>query len=169
MTPNYRTSFLVGAVTGLVVAMATLLFVASLGGISDLNPSIETQAVDPVFSIPASALWMMTAISGFAGGAILSAVTFGIARVIAPATRPLHPSLVILTGATIGATVAIATMLLGAGILGTIADGIATIPVAQMVILTAVIGTVGGAVVVWLSYVLARPPVYKTDPELLAT
>ena len=168
MKPSYSTSFLVGAVAGLVVAISILLFVGSLGGVSFLNPSIETGSVDPVFSIPASALWMLTLIAGFAGGAVVSGVTFGIARVIDPDATPVSSVIVILTGATVGATVAIVVMLLGAGILGTVADGVATVTVVQMVIFTAVIGLSGGATVAWLSYVLARPPVYETDPDLLA-
>jgi hypothetical protein len=168
MKPSYSTSFLVGAVAGLVVAVSILLFVGSLGGVSFLNPSIETGSVDPVFSIPASALWIMTLIAGFAGGAVVSGVTFGIARVIDPDATPVSSVIVILTGATVGATVAIVVMLLGAGILGTVADGVATVTVVQMVIFTAVIGLSGGATVAWLSYVLARPPVYETDPDLLA-
>jgi hypothetical protein len=168
MKPSYSTSVLVGAVAGLVVAIATLLFVGSLGGVSYLNPSIETGSVDPVFSIPASALWMMTLIAGFGGGAILSAITFGIARVIDPEATPVSSAIVVLVGATVGATVAISVMLLGAGILGTVAEGIATVTVVQMVIFTAVIGLTGGATVTWLSYILARPPVHETDPDLLA-
>jgi hypothetical protein len=167
MKPSYSTSFLVGAVGGLVVAVATLLFVASLGGISYLNPSIETGSVDPVFSVPASSLWMMTLVAGFGGGAVISAITFGVARVIDPAAKPLASPIVILVGATVGATIAIAVMLLGAGILGTVADGMATVTVVEMVVLAAIIGLSGGAFVAWFSYVLARPPVYEADPDLL--
>jgi hypothetical protein len=160
-------SFLIGAVTGLVVSIAILLFVGSLGGISYLNPSIDTGSVDPVFSVPASALWMMTTLAGFAGGAVLSAITFGVARVLDPDSTPVSSVVVVLTGATVGATVAIAVMLLGAGILGTVADGFATVTVAQMIIFTATIGLSAGATVVWISYVLARPPRYEKDPDLL--
>jgi hypothetical protein len=168
MKPSYSTSAMVGAVTGLVVAIAILLFVASLGAVSYLNPSFDTGSVDPVFSIPASALWSMTAISGLGGGAVLAAATYGIARVLDPDARPVPSVVVIVVGAIIGATVAITVMLLGAGVLGTVAEGVATITVVQMVVFTAVIGLTGGASVVWLSYILARPPVYETDPELLA-
>ncbi|MEN8238691.1 MAG: hypothetical protein ABFR53_05765 [Actinomycetota bacterium] len=168
MKPSYSTSFVVGAVVGLVVAIAILLFVGSLGGVSYLNPSIETGSVDPVFSIPASALWMMTLIAGFGGGAVLSAITFGIARVIDPDATPVPSVIVILVGAVVGATVAISVMLLGAGVLGTVADGIATVTVVEMVVFTAVIGLAGGATVTWLSYLLARPVAHETDPELLA-
>jgi hypothetical protein len=168
MKPSYSTSFLVGAVAGLVVAIAILLFVASLGGVSYLNPSFDTGSADPVFSIPASTLWMMTLIAGFGGGAVLSAVTFGVARVIDPDATPISSVIVVLVGATVGATVAFAVMLLGAGILGTVADGVATVTVVQMVVFTAVIGLAGGATVTWLAYLLARPPAYDTDPDLLA-
>lgn len=168
MKPSYNTSFVLGAVSGLVVSIAILLFVASLGGVSYLNPSIDTGSVDPVFSTPASALWSMTLLAGFAGGALLSAVTFGVARVIDPEATPLSYVIVVLVGATVGAVVAISVMLLGAGILGTVADGIVTVTVVQMVVFTAVIGIAGGATVTWLSYILARPPVYESDPDLLA-
>ena len=168
MKPSYSTSIVIGAVTGLVIATAILLFVASLGGVSHLNPSIETGSVDPVFSIPASALWMMTLVAGFCGGAVLSAITFGIARVLDPDATPVSSVIVVLVGATVGATVAITVMLLGAGIFGTVADGIATVTVVQMVVFAAIIGIAGGATVTWLSYILARPPVYETDPDLLA-
>jgi len=169
MKPSYGTSVVVGAVTGLVIAIAILLFVASLGGISYLNPSFETGSVDPVFSIPASALWTMTVIAGLGGGVVLSAITYGIARVLDPDATPVPAAIVILVGAIVGATVAISVMLLGAGILGTVSEGFATVTVVQMVIFTAVIGLAGGATVTWLSYVLARPPAHETDPELLAT
>lgn len=168
MKPSYNTSFVLGAVTGLVVAIAILLFVASLGGVAFLNPSIDTGSVDPVFSIPASSLWSMTLLAGFAGGALLSAVTFGVARVIDPEATPLSYVFVVVVGATVGAVVAISVMLLGAGVLGTVADGVATVTVVQMVVFTAVIGIAGGATVTWLSYILARPPVYESDPDLLA-
>lgn len=168
MKPSYNTSILIGAFTGLVVAIAILLFVASLGGVSYLNPSIETGSVDPVFSIPASALWSMTMLAGFAGGALLSGITFGVARVIDPEASPVSSVIVVLVGATVGSVVAISVMLLGAGILGTVVDGIATITVVQMVVFTAVIGIAGGATITWLSYILARPPVHETDPDLLA-
>jgi hypothetical protein len=168
MKPSYSASFLIGAVAGLVISMAILLFIAAVGGISHLNPSFDTGSVDPVFSIPASALWMMTLVAGFAGGAILAAITFGVARVIDPDASAQSSVIVILVGATVGATAAIAVMLLGAGILGTVADGIATVTVVQMVIITAIIGLSGGSIVAWVSYVLTRPPVYQTDPDLLA-
>ncbi len=168
MKPSYSTSAIVGAVTGLIVAVAILLFVGSLGAVSYLNPSIETGSVDPVFSIPASALWSMTLIAGLGGGTLLAAATYGIARILDPDAQPVSSAVVVVVGAIVGATVAITVMLVGAGILGTVADGVATITVVQMVVLTAIIGLAGGASVVWLSYILARPPIHETDPELLA-
>ena len=168
MKPSYSTSVVVGAVAGLVVAIAILLFVGSLGGVSNLNPTIDTGSVDPVFSIPASSLWTMTVLAGLGGGAVLAGITYGVARVIDPDAHSVSSVVVILVGATVGATAAISVMLLGAGILGTVAGGVATVTVVQMVIFTAVIGLSGGATVTWLSYVLARPPKYQTDPDLLA-
>jgi hypothetical protein len=168
MKPSYSVSLVVGGVTGLVMAIGILLFVGSLGAVSALNPSIDTGSVDPVFSVPASALWSMTLICGLAGGAILSAATYGVARVIDPDASSVPPAIVVTVGAIVGAVVAIVVMLLGAAVVGTIADGTATVTVVQMVLLAAIAGQTGGATVAWLAYLLARPPVLATDPELLA-
>jgi len=169
MKPSYVTSLYFGAVAGLVLALALLLFVGSLGAVAYLNPSIDTGSVDPVFSIPASALWSMTLLAGLGGGVILSAITYAVARVIDPDAPSVSSLIVVVVGGIVGAIAAITVMLLGAGILGTVAEGIATVTVVEMVIFTATIGLAGGGTVTWLSYILARPPVYETDPELLAT
>lgn len=167
MKPSYGTSLIIGAVTGLIVAIALFLFIASLGAVSALRPAIETDSATPVFSISASALWSMTLISGLVGGALLATITKGIARVIDPASSSVSLLVIAPLGAVVGAVIGMVVFPLGVTVLGTIAEGTATISVVGMTILTCISGLVGGATIVWLSYLLARPPVYEDDPALL--
>jgi hypothetical protein len=55
---------------------------------------------------------------------------------------------------------------LGAVVLGTIEEGIVTLSVVQMVSLALTTGFVAGGFVVWLSYILARPPIATEDPSI---
>jgi hypothetical protein len=57
---------------------------------------------------------------------------------------------------------------LGVTLLGSVQDGLATVSVADFVLLSAVAGITGGAIIVWQSYIMARPPQAQQDPELLA-
>lgn len=169
MKPSYSTSLIVGAVGGVVVAIAILLLVGSLGAVSSLNPSIDTGSVDPVFSISASALWSMTLISGLAGGAIIAGIAYGVGQVIDPDAAAAPAAVVIMVGAVVGAILAIVVVLLGSAVLGTIAEGSVTVTVVEMVLFAVIAGLAGGSTVAWLAYILTRPPVFETDPELLAT
>ncbi len=167
MKPSYSTSVIIGAITGLVVALALFLFVASLGAVSALNPAVATGSVEPVFSISASALWWMAIIIGLAGGAILASATRGVAVVIDPDSSPAQMFVIAPLGALIGAVIAMVVFPLGVTMLGMIAEGTATVTVTQMMILVVIAGVVGGGSIVWISYVLARPPVHTDDPDLL--
>jgi hypothetical protein len=168
MKPSYGTSLIVGAVVGLFISLAMFLFIASLGAISSLQPAIETDSVEPVFSIPASTLWWMTIIVGVVAGALLGGVTKAVAAVLDPEASSAPSWLIAPLGATVGAVIGVVVFPLGVTILGTISEGIATVTVTQMVVLLSIAGLLGGAIVVWQSYLLARPPAHAEDTELLA-
>jgi hypothetical protein len=168
MKPSYGTSLIIGAVAGLFIALAMFLFVASLGAVSSLQPAIETDSVEPVFSMPASTLWWMTIIVGGVSGALLGGVTRAIAAVLDPDASAAPMWLIASLGATVGAVIGVVVFPLGVTILGTISEGIATVTVTQMIVLLTVAGALGGAIVVWQSYLLSRPPIHVEDTELLA-
>ena len=153
---------------GLIAAVATFLFIAALGGVSALDPAIDTGSLEPVFSIPASTLWSMTALAGAAVGTVLAIVTKAIARVIDPDAGSNSLWIIAPLGAVVGAVAGLVVLALGAGVVGTIAEGTVTVTVTDLVTLVSVAGFVGGAAIVWQSYILSRPPEQKLDPELLA-
>ncbi|MCL1595406.1 MAG: hypothetical protein M3132_13735 [Actinomycetia bacterium] len=169
MKANYGASMVIGAIAGLVGALAIFLFVAGMGGVSSLDPAFDTGSVEPVFSISASALWSMTLLAGIAVGTILAIATKAVARVIDPDAAANSLWIIAPVGATVGAVIGIVVFPLGVTVVGTIAEGTATVTVTDMVGMVALAGLLGGASVVWLSYVLSRPPVLEPDPELLAT
>ncbi len=168
MKPSYGASMVIGAVTGLVGAIAIFLFIAGMGGVSSLDPAIDTGSVEPVFSISASALWSMTMLAGIAVGTVLSIATKAIARVIDPEANANSLWIIAPVGATVGAVIGMVVFPLGVAVIGTIAEGTATVTVTEMVAMVAISGILGGASVVWLSYVLSRPPILEPDPDLLA-
>ncbi len=169
MKPSYGTSLVVGALAGLFIALAMFLFLASLGAVSSLQPAIETNSVEPVFSIPASSLWWFTIITGIVGGTLLSAITAAVAGVIDPDASPAPLWLNLPLGAIVGAVIGVVVFPLGVTVIGTTAEGIATVTVTGMIVLLATAGVLGGAIVAWQSYLLARPPVHGEDPELATT
>ena len=73
------------------------------------------------------------------------------------------------TGAIVAVAVSFAVFPLAVTVLGSLKDGIATLSVADMAAMCAIVGVAGGAAIVWLSYILTRPPQPADDPELLAT
>lgn len=169
MKPSYGTSLIIGAVAGLFLAVAMFLFIASLGAVSSLQPAIETDSVEPVFSMPASTLWWMTVIVGAISGALLGGITKAVSAVIDPDAIPAPLWLIAPLGAMVGSVIGVVVFPLGVTVVGTLTEGIATVTVTQMVALLSAAGFLGGAIVVWQSYLLARPPVHEGDPELLAT
>ncbi len=169
MKPSYATSLIVGAVAGLFLAVAMFLFLASLGAVSSLQPAIETNSVEPVFSMPASTLWWMTILVGGFSGALLGVITKAVSSIIDPDASPAPVWFIAPLGAMVGAVIGVVVFPLGVTVIGTLTEGVATVTVTQMVVLLATAGFLGGAIVVWQSYLLARPPVHEGDPELLAT
>lgn len=168
MKPSYTMSLIVGAVTGLIGAIAAFVFVAAMGGVPSLNPAIDTGNVEPVFSVAASTLWSMTIIAGAGIGIVLAIATKAVARVIDPDATSNSLLIIAPLGAVVGAVVGIVVFPLGSGIVGTIAEGTVTVTVTDMIAMVAIAGTLGGAAVVWQSYILSRPPEHEPDPDLLA-
>ncbi len=167
MKPSYGSAFGIGAIVGLVVAVAGTLFVGATGGISKLAVTGEAASVEPVFAVPASALWIVTIVIAAVIGALLAVVTAAIARVIDPEASSVGLWVIAPLGAIVGGVVAFAVFPLGVTGLGTLQDGVATISVMSMVTLAAVAGLAGGSVIVWQSYIMARPPIGAPDPDLL--
>jgi hypothetical protein len=168
MKPSYAMSMVVGAVVGLVGAIVAFLLIGAMGGVPSLDPAIDTGSVEPVFSIAASTLWSLTIIAGAGTGIVLAVVTKAVARVIDPEAAANSLLIIAPLGAVVGAVVGIVVFPLGSGIVGTIAQGTVTVTVTDMIVMVAIAGTLGGAAVVWQSYILSRPPEHKLDPDLLA-
>lgn len=168
MKPSYGKALVIGAVIGLVVSMAALLIAGATGGVSKLGIVGEGANIEPAFAVPASSLWIVVVIAGAAIGLVLGVATRAISRVIDPDAKSTPTAVIGAIGAVVGAVVAIAIFPVGSSVLGEIKDGVATVTVAKMTILTALAGIAGGGGIVWLSYVMARPPQHEEDPELLA-
>jgi len=166
MKPSYSSAFGVGAIVGLVFGAVAMLFVGATGGLPKLG--IEGEAVTTVFAVPASALWIVTILVAAIAGVILAVVTRAIARAIDPEAASITLWIIAPVGAIVGGVVAFAVFPLGVSLLGSLADGVATVSVADMVALALITGVSGGSIIVWSSYVMARPPQPVEDPELLA-
>jgi hypothetical protein len=167
MKPSYGSAFGVGAIVGLVVAVAGTLFAGATGGISKLGVTGEGSSIEPVFAVPASALWIVTIVVAAAIGTLLAVVTAAVARVIDPDASGVGLWIIAPLGAIVGGVVAFAVFPLGVTGLGSLEEGVATISVVAMVALAAVSGLAGGSVIVWQSYIMARPPLGAPDPDLL--
>lgn len=168
MKPSYLTAFIVGSVTGLVMAVVLVTYVTATGGIPSLSAELDGADVVPTIAPAASAMWITVIVAGLVGGFILAAGTKAVASVIEPEAATASVTVITTVGAVVGATVAMVVMPLGVTILGSINDGTAIIGVADLVLLAAVTGLLAGGSVVWLSYLLARQPQPTADPELLA-
>jgi len=168
MKPSYTTSFVVGAVSGLVLGVVLATYIAATGGIPSLTAVLEGADVVPTIAPAASAMWITTILAGLIGGFILAATTKAIASVIDPDATTASVTVIGSIGAVVGATVAMVVIPLGVTVLGSVTDGAAIIGVADLFVLAAITGLVGGGSVVWFSYVLARQPQPAEDPELLS-
>lgn len=168
MKPSYTQAAVLGAVVGLVLALGAMLFVGATGGVPKLAVTGQGAGIEPAFSVPSSAMWMVAIVSSAVIGLILAVGTRAIVRVIDPDSASTTLWVVAPAGAVVGAVLAMAVYPLGVSMLGSLADGNATISVIGMTILTAMLGIVGGAVIVWQSYVMSRPQQAQPDPELLA-
>lgn len=169
MKPSYGSAFGIGAVAGLILALCAFVFVAATGGVTKLDVIGGGSAIEPALSVPTSAMWIVSILTGATCGLILAVVTRTIARVIDPTASSVSLAIIAPLGFVVGGVISFAILPLGITVLGSLADGVATIPVADLVLLVAIGGIVGGAVIVWQSYIMARPPLPEQDPELLAT
>jgi hypothetical protein len=166
MKPSYSTALLVGAVTGIVLAIALTLYVGATGGIPSVDAVVEGSRVVPVFAGPASSLWIMVILASALGGFVAATTTKAVTRVIAPDSNSASLAVIATLGVVIAPVVGMAVFPLGAMVLGSIAEGVVTLSVIQMISLSVVTGFVAGGFVVWLSYILARPPAVTEDPSI---
>lgn len=160
-------ALVVGAASGLILALAGMLYIAATGGIPSVTAIADDSGILPVFAPAASALWIAVVLGSATAGFILAVGTRSVARVIQPDARPTPLAIVAAIGMIVAPVVGMAVFPLGVIVMGSIEEGTATISVAELVGLTAAVGIVAGSLVVWLSYVLSRPPAPKQDLGLM--
>jgi hypothetical protein len=168
MKPRYSSALVIGAVSGLVLSLCLVAFITAYGGVPSLIAVVDGSDVVPTLSAAASATWIMVILAGIVGGLILSISTYGVARVLEPEASSAPLAVVAPLGSIIGAVIGMVVFPLGITVVGSISEGSAIIGVSNLVILAGVVGIVAGAIVTWLTYVLARPSTPAVDPELLA-
>jgi hypothetical protein len=166
MKPSYSVALLVGAVTGLVLALTLMLYVGATGGVPSVNAVVDGSRVIPVFAPSASALWITVILASAFGGFVAAAATKATTRVIDPDASSASLGVIATLGIVIAPVIGMAVFPLGAVVLGTIEEGTVTLSVVQMVSLALTTGFVAGGFVVWLSYILARPPIATQDPSI---
>jgi len=166
MKPSYSTALLAGAITGIVLAISLTLYVGATGGIPSVDGVLDNSRVVPVFAPPASSLWIMVIPTSAFGGLVAATTTRGIARVIEPEAITASLAVIATLGIIIAPVVGMAVFPLGAIVLGTISEGVVTLSVIQMISLALITGFAAGGFIVWLSYILARPPVVTEDPSI---
>lgn len=166
MKPSYLTALLVGAVTGVVLALSLMLYVAATGAIPTVDAVIEGSSVVPVFAPPASALWIMVILTAGFGGVIAAIATKAVARAIDPDAPSASLAIIAPLGFVVGAVIGMAVFPLGAMVLGSIEQGTVTLSVVEVVSLALITGLVAGGLIVWFSYILARPPQIEQDEEI---
>lgn len=168
MKPSYLTATVVGAVSGLVIALSIFTFAAAAGAIPSLTAEIQGSQVVPTFEPAASATWQIVVLSGLIGGMLIAIITRAVGRVLDPDSQS-SLAVVVPLGAFLGAVGAMAIIPLGISVLGSVDGGLVIIGVADFVVLAALAGLVAGGIVAWITYVIVRPPAYKEDAELLST
>lgn len=166
MKPSYLTALLIGAVTGVVLALCLTLYVAATGGIPSVNAVVEGTSVVPVFSPPASSLWIMVILASALGGLIAAVATKAVARAIDPEARSASLAIIAPLGVVVAAVLGMALFPLGTIVFGSIEEGNATLSVVELIALAATTGLVAGGLIVWLSYILARPPIVEADASI---
>jgi len=166
MKPSYITALIVGALTGLVLALSLLLYVGATGGVPSINAVVEGTRVVPVFAAPASALWITVVVASAFGGLIAATTTRAVTRAIAPAAASASLAVMAPLGVVVAVVIGMAVFPLGSVVLGTIEEGTVTVSVVEMVSLAGIAGLVAGGLVVWLSYILARPPAVAEDTSI---
>lgn len=166
MKPNYFAALVVGAVTGLVLALTLVLYVGATGGVPSVNAIIDGTRVIPVFAPPASALWIMVILTSAFAGFVSAVSTKAVASVIDPEAQSASLAVIAPLGILIAPVIGMAIFPLGVIVLGSIDEGAATLGVVDLVVLAGFTGFTVGGLVVWFSYILARPPAAKTDTSL---
>jgi hypothetical protein len=168
MKPSYSTALVIGAITGVVVALSLLVFFAASGAVPSLTAVPDGSDVVPTLTAPASATWIIVILAGAGGGLVVSIATFAVGRVLDPEASSAPLAVVAPLGAIVGAVIGMVVFPLGITVAGSISEGNANIGVADLTVLTAITGLVGGGAIAWLSYILVRPSSPADDPELLA-
>ncbi len=166
MKPSYTTALVVGAVTGIVLAVSLTLYVGATGGIPSVDAVVDGTRIVPVFAPPASSLWIMVILMSALGGFVAAATTTAIARVIDPDAKAASLAIIGTLGVIVAPVIGMTVFPIGAITLGSITDGIVTLSVIQTVALALIVGFVAGGIVVWLSYILARPPMVDEDTSI---
>lgn len=163
MKPSYLTALVIGAVTGLVLALSLTLYVGATGGIPSVDAVVDGSSVVPVFAPPASSLWIIVILTSALGGLIAAVATKAVARAIDPDAQSASLVVIAPLGVVVGAVIGMAVFPLGTLVLGSIEEGTVTLSVVQLVALASITGLVAGGLVVWFSYILARPPQIEED------
>jgi hypothetical protein len=166
MKPSYLTALLIGAVTGLVLALSLTLYVGATGGIPSVNAVVDGTRVVPVFAPPASAFWIMVILTSAFGGLIAAVATKAVARAIDPDARSASLAVIAPLGIVVAPVIGMAVFPLGTLMLGSIEEGTVTLSVVQLVALASLTGLVAGGLIVWFSYILARPPQVQEDADI---
>jgi hypothetical protein len=166
MKPSYTTALVVGALTGLVLALSLMLYVGATGGIPSVNAVVDGSRVIPVFAPSASSLWIVLIVTSSVGGLIAATVTRAIARSIAPDSAAAPLWIVASLGMIVAPVVAMAIFPLGVMALGSLDGGVVTLSVVQVVSLAAITGLFSGSAIVWLSYILTRHPEAEEDTSI---
>ncbi len=166
MKPSYLTALIIGAVTGLVLALSLTLYVAATGAIPSVDAVVDGSRVVPVIAPPASALWIIVVLASGVGGLIAATATKAVARAIDPDARSASLAIIAPLGFVVGAVIGMAVFPLGTLVLGTIEQGTVTLSVVQLVSLASITGLVAGGLIVWFSYILARPPQTEDDETI---
>lgn len=168
MKPSYFTATVIGAVSGLLIALAVFTYLAAAGAVRTLTTEIVGSDVVPTFSASASATWLAVIVGGVLGGVIIAVATHAVARVVDPESSSGSLILLVPLGAVVAGIVAMIVFPLGITVLGSISDGNAIVGVGDMVILVLLAGAIAGGAVAFVSYVIVRPPAPVEDTELLA-
>jgi hypothetical protein len=166
MKPSYITAFIVGALTGVVLALSLMLYVGATGGVPSVSAVVDGTRVVPVFAAPASALWIMVILASAFGGFVAAAATKAVSRAIDPDAASASLAVIAPLGIVVAPVIGMAVFPLGVVVLGSIDEGTTTLGVVEMVALAGLTGLVAGGLVVWLSYILARPPIAQEDTSI---
>ena len=166
MKPSYTAALVVGALTGLVLALSLMLYVGATGGIPSVNAVVDGGRVIPVFDPPASTLWIVLIVTSSVGGLIAATVTRTVALLIDPDSAAAPLWIVASLGIIIAPVVAMAIFPLGTVALGSLDGGVVTLSVIHVVVLASLTGLFAGSAIVWLSYILTRHPEAEEDPSI---